>query len=390
MAITLGKLCANVGNTYGMKLLAGAAGLDNFVRWVHMIEDSEVPSFLHGHELVFTTGIAQTGNDWMLEFATSMLGKNASGLVLNLGPYIKDVPDNVIKFCEENSLPLFTVPWSVRLIDITYDFCHRIIATEDIETGVATAMRNLIFMPGEEKVYKPTLERRCFYPDSLYSVVALEQVYQEGNAPGEDENRNFKLQAERLLLKSGKQFSLFFYDKKLIVILQDFSEAQIDEFIDDFQSYYERLKVRYKLRAGVSPTGKGYSAISEGYNKAYMGLKIARLQNRKIVRYQTMGLYKLIVSVNDNEILDELYTETLGILEECDQKNGTDYMNTLRCYLEHNSSVQEVAKITYVHRNTVNYKIKKIREILKCEFDYEHKLKLMLAFFIKDLLIERG
>jgi len=386
MAITLGKLCANVESTYGMKLLAGAAGLENFVRWVHMIEDREVPSFLHGNELVFTTGIAQAGSGWMLDFAASMLLKKASGLVLNIGPYIESVPENVIEYCEKHNLPLFTVPWSVRLIDITYDFCHRIVASEEIEMGLAAAMRNLIFMPQEEKVYKPTLERRCFYPDSLYTVVALEPVYQDKSVLSEDESRNLKLQAQRLLNKTGRLFSLFFYDTKLIVILQEFNEKQIDEFIDMLQRICEHHGVQYKLHAGVSPAGKGYLFISDAYHKAVMGLRIAKLHNRKSVRYQHMGLYKLIVSVNDNDILNELYSESLGVLEEFDRKNGTDYMTTLRCYLEYNSSVQEVARVTFVHRNTVNYKIKRIREILKCDFDYENKLKLMLAFFIKDLL----
>ncbi len=387
MAITLAKLCANVETTYGMKLLAGAAGMENFVRWVHMIEDREVPSFLHGNELVFTTGIAQQlRNDWMLEFASSVLKKKASGLVLNLGPYIESVPHKIIEFCEEQSLPLFTVPWSVRLIDITYDFCHRIVASEEIEMGLATAMRNLIFMPQEEKVYKPTLERRCFYPDSMYTVVALEPVYHNDSVLSEDETRNLRLQAQRLLNKTGRLFSLFFYDRKMIVVLQEYSEKQIDEFIDMLQKICELHGVQYKLHAGVSPTGKGYLFISDAYNKAIMGLRIAKLHNRKSVHYQTMGLYKLLVSVNDSNILSEIYMESLGELDEFDQKNGTDYMTTLRCYLEHNSSVQEVAQMTFVHRNTVNYKIKRIREILKCDFDYENKLKLMLAFFIRDLL----
>ena len=51
-----------------------------------------------------------------------------------------------------------------------------------------------------------------------------------------------------------------------------------------------------------------------------------------------------------------------------------------------NSSVQEVAKQTFVHRNTINYIIKKIKEILNCELNYDDKLNIMLAFYIKKLL----
>ncbi len=65
---------------------------------------------------------------------------------------------------------MFTVPWEVKLIDITYDFCHRIVTGEEIETALATALRNLIFSPENEAGYKSTLERRSYFPSSDYCV----------------------------------------------------------------------------------------------------------------------------------------------------------------------------------------------------------------------------
>lgn len=80
MAITMKRVCANVERLYGMKLVAGAAGMEKFVRWVHIIEDHEVPRFLHGNELVFTTGIAHSGTDWLLEFIMKLQEKTQAGL----------------------------------------------------------------------------------------------------------------------------------------------------------------------------------------------------------------------------------------------------------------------------------------------------------------------
>ena len=50
------------------------------------------------------------------------------------------------------------------------------------------------------------------------------------------------------------------------------------------------------------------------------------------------------------------------------------------------TEIAEVARITYVHRNTVNYKIKKIKEILGCELTQKDKLELMLAFMAEKLI----
>ena len=87
MALTIARICANTEKTYGMKLIAGRAGLENYVRWVHIVEDSEVPDFMHGNELVFTTGIAHFGNEWLLDFVT--------GLKKRLQPDHEEIHDTV-------------------------------------------------------------------------------------------------------------------------------------------------------------------------------------------------------------------------------------------------------------------------------------------------------
>ena len=75
MALTLSQLCVNVEKTYQMKLVAGEDGMDNVVRWVHIIEDVEVSHFINGQELVFTTGIAQRGT---FPGETAFLGRGVS------------------------------------------------------------------------------------------------------------------------------------------------------------------------------------------------------------------------------------------------------------------------------------------------------------------------
>ena len=147
MALTLSQLCVNVEKTYQMKLVAGEDGMDNVVRWVHIIEDVEVSHFINGQELVFTTGIAQRGVNWLLPYAEQLLSHGAVGLVINLGPYIEKVPPQLIVWCNSHAFPLLVLPWSVHIIDVTYDFCHRIIQSEKHERSSASAFSTWIFTP---------------------------------------------------------------------------------------------------------------------------------------------------------------------------------------------------------------------------------------------------
>ena len=47
---------------------------------------------------------------------------HASWLVINVGQYIYEVPEELKAYCDENDLPLLTVPWEVHLSDMIKDF----------------------------------------------------------------------------------------------------------------------------------------------------------------------------------------------------------------------------------------------------------------------------
>ena len=384
MSITVSKLCANAQANYVMKLVAGKEGMGNYVRWVHLVENADVSPFLHGNEMVFMTGVGISDESRLLTFIEELIEKRCSALVINTGKYIKSIPQSVKDCCDLNSLPLFTVPWEVKLIDITYDFCHRIVTGEEIETALATALRNLIFSPDNEAGYKSTLERRSYFSASEYCIGVCSFTK---TTLGDDElKKAVTSDMQKVLNTSGRQFSFFFQDKNLVVVCSDCKEDDVRRIFASFDTIFNAGRYSAEITCGISPSRQGYSAISDGYRKAVMALKVATLHNDKCVGYSDMGIYKLLVHIKDTAVLHEIYDETLGSLEEFDSANGTDYMQTLKCYLENDSSVQEVARLTFVHRNTVNYKLRRTKEILGCELNYEDKLRLMLSFFIKEFL----
>lgn len=75
MAVTLRSLCENASYLYGMRLIAGSGGMSNIVQWVHTVEDIEVSEFLHGGKLIFSTGIANRNQDWLLPFIKNLIEK---------------------------------------------------------------------------------------------------------------------------------------------------------------------------------------------------------------------------------------------------------------------------------------------------------------------------
>ena len=89
----------------------------------------------------------------MLPFVKNLIAKNVSGLVLNIGPYIKGIPSEVISYCNEKKFPLMDIPWKTRIVDISRDFCNQIISNERKEETIGDTLKNFIFFPGEYEKY---------------------------------------------------------------------------------------------------------------------------------------------------------------------------------------------------------------------------------------------
>ena len=70
-----------------------------------------------------------------------------------------------------------------------------------------------------------------------------------------------------------------------------------------------------------------------------------------------------------------------------DELNKTEYVEFLKVYFKEAGSVINTADALYLHRNTVNYKLRKIEEILNCDLtDFDTKVELYLALKLSELI----
>lgn len=106
----------------GPRVVAGAAGLDRVVRWVHVTELVDVGTILRGGELVLSTGIAWPEDHARLaDFVADLAGLGAAGLVLELGRRYTDssLPKALLAAGEKHSLPVITLALDTRFVSIT-------------------------------------------------------------------------------------------------------------------------------------------------------------------------------------------------------------------------------------------------------------------------------
>lgn len=388
MSITLKQLCSDTETKYNLKLIAGKNGMTNTVRWVHMVEDRQVPDFLHGGELVFTTGIGHIGKDPLLAFVKRLINHGASGVVVNIGPYLASVPQEVIDYCNEENFPLFTLPWSVYIIDITYDFCRRIIENEKIETTAAEAFKSIILSPEQGKKYYSFLEQHGFGKDAGYRVFTL-NLYKDGKNITEEFERSNHIKLWSILAKSKDYPSaMFVLENTAVVVRQDTSRRFIKNITDTLDAVSEQKNIAYTM--GISTQRNGYKSAAKLLSEADAARKTAVSENKSFEYYSEIGVNKILFGVKDKTVLKEFAAKQLDEIIAYDNEYKTDYAKILYEYIMCDGSVIAVADNYGIHRNTVNTKIKNIKSIFNIELTGEKKTELLLAFKIKKLLNENG
>ena len=375
MAVTLTQLCESIMPKYGMKLIAGTSGMDNIVRWVHIIEAPETLSLLRGGELVITSGVGRSGTGWITEFIESLESAGAVGAAIVTGTNIPFIPDIIVKHCNESGFPLFSLESGSDILDISYELCRRITGSEKHESAVNDALKALISDPSALRSYHKILTRSEFLDDSTYTAVTVCGLkgISPSAAPGMALRRNIK--------NTSSRSALFVYKGLMTAIFQNGTENEIKSFCKCAGAAFED-----NIYIGVSEPVAGIAGIAAAYEQSEAALVSSILGEKECTGYGDAGIIRLITGVKDRKILRDYVREQLGLIIDYDREHGTDLARTLRIYLENNSSVNEVASIAKVHRNTVNSKIRTVRELLGHELDDTSKSRLILAYLVSDVL----
>lgn len=200
-------------------------------------------------------------------------------------------------------------------------------------------------------------------------------------------SRKLESAFERTIYSYKKHWGGFKVDNMMFYILNDFSDDEIESIAEKIQSEKERYISVNKLYVAVSKTNNKLKSLPKTYQIVLRMLRFAVRADMTPMFYDRLEVKKLILAVDDISLLESIYNENLKKLEVYDRDNGTDYMSFLRLYLKYDGSVQRVAQETFVHRNTINYQLAKIKKILGNNLKtFEERFKIILAFEVRDVL----
>ncbi|RKQ93520.1 purine catabolism regulator [Solirubrobacter pauli] len=102
-----------------LEVVAGATGLDNPLRWVHISELEDPTPWLSGGELLLTTGLGLGDERQQRAYVERLAGHGLAGLGFGTGFSHAGVPEALRAAAEAQDFPVFEVPYATPFIAIT-------------------------------------------------------------------------------------------------------------------------------------------------------------------------------------------------------------------------------------------------------------------------------
>lgn len=395
MSITLREIVKQVEHLE-MKLVAGEAGLDREVLWTHMVDSDTISAFLQGQELTFTTGIGISEKLPLLKLVQEVYRNGASGIVINIGPYVDKIGQDVLDFANEKAFPVFEVPWKIHMAEIMRIICFAITKEQQSRIEVTAALNNAFLCPAQEELYVFPLMRKGYLADSVYTAVTIRVEVQKNTVAGE-RMEQLHSQLGSHLRCNYKRILCCAQEKQLVLVLCDYIGQERKHVLTYiFQHFCNELKKEETAVFCVGNQAEELRQLHKSYETANQMAEVSALGRipgeevygrHKMIVYKNAGIFRILFALKDEEVMQEYVRDTVQPLLEYDALHHTDLAGVLQCYLRHDGSLQDTANELIVHRNTVNYKINKASEILEMDLTrLENRLEVMLGFGICQIL----
>lgn len=378
-----------------LKLKAGERGLQRLVRWIYFADclqciksEYKIEDYIHGGEFVILTNRSVTDDSAkLMALIRQMRDHEISALGINEG----QISAELMKYCEEKELPLFELPEKYPLIDLSQIMCRRLVLEENDRNAAEQLLSSIL--DAEHLSRERVMAQARYLNINLEGSFCVAEVAFE-NAKNDWENDDSLTLGQNIKRMINTEFS--FYTKEDILVLPQAGSililipvSQLDEghIRDILIRIVERVQREQSVQlcVGVGNSAAYLDEVKRSRNEASAAIRAAAVANMQghVFFYKDQGIYTLISHVDDTRVLDEYVEEQLGKLLRHDEINAGNLCETLENYLSHNCNAKKTAEAMFIHRNTLNYRMKKIGELLNCDFeDMDKCLALKLAFLI--------
>jgi len=145
-------------------------------------------------------------------------------------------------------------------------------------------------------------------------------------------------------------------------------------------------ELQIKTVVGISPVGRHVKDLAIQFKEAQIAIEVGKVFDveKSIIAYDSLGVGRLIYQLPTT--MCELF------LSEVFKKNAIetlDYetLRTIQGFFENNLNVSETARKLFIHRNTLVYRLEKIKKLTGLDLSqFDHAIVFKVALMVRKYL----
>ena len=177
-----------------------------------------------------------------------------------------------------------------------------------------------------------------------------------------------------------------------IAVVKQISGSTTAEDLEQMASSMEdtlRNELRIKVVIGIGTVADHLRELADAYKEAQTAIEVGKVfdTEKSIMHYENLGIGRLIYQLPTT--LCEIF------LSEVFKKNSIDSLDqetlfTINKFFENNLNVSETSRKLFVHRNTLVYRLEKIKKLTGLDLrEFDHAIVFKVALMVRKYLSSR-
>mgnify|MGYP001225164726 CR=1 FL=1 len=175
-----------------------------------------------------------------------------------------------------------------------------------------------------------------------------------------------------------------------IALVKEVKPSIATEDLDKLaQSMVDTLSGEFYIHAsvGIGTIVTGVKDLARSFKEAQVALEVGKVFDieKNIISYDNLGIARLIYQLPTTlcqMFLDEVFKK--GSIDSLDQET----LFTIQRFFENNLNVSETSRKLFVHRNTLVYRLEKIKKLTGLDLrEFDHAIVFKVALMVKKYLV---
>lgn len=367
----------------GTELITGRESAGNIVSWVNVQEILDSVDMVGSGELLITTGFDLADYTRYFNLIKRLKAKGVVGLMVQTGYYVDSIPVYILESARKYKFPVLELPASFSFSEVLKTLISEI--NRESVIGNQSYLDFNYFYPKLKKKLAESLERGIG-SDNIIAVLAVSavNVYNEVGPDIEEAFENIKSLA---VINCDTYIGHYEKNVQMTFCLGFENATKLRDLMDEVQVLLIRLSNKIGLNLFATSDTVEDNNLENCIKHCMEALQT--LHSIRAIRgtcmYEHMTFLKKLYSIYRTNTLYSKENKVLRLLIDKDRESDSDYIKTVRFFLEENGNVTRAAKRLFVHRHTLINRMDAIKDITGFNFDdYYERLDLSLALMLND------